>query len=119
MRIDRDVPIFRQPQRRTGMVEVPMREYDRFRSRARTKARFGRFNDLPRPPGKSGIHQHPRAARPPDEIDIHETDGQPADVGRYASNRGHVGTKKVTTVTWLQSFQGGQKAAALLPFVTL
>src|SRR4051794_12310453 len=92
MRVNRDIPIIGQRKGRTGMVEMSVGEDDRLGWNAGAEAGFRRFDDLLAPSGQAGIDEDPCASRSSHEKDVYETDRHPADVGRYASDRGHGGT---------------------------
>src|SRR5207248_6449775 len=89
MRVNGDVPLQSERQHSTRMIEMSMGQHDRLRPRARAEARLSGVEDLVRPTGKPRVHQYPRPARSADEIDVHETDRQPADIRCYAGDDSH------------------------------
>ena len=73
------------------MIPMPVREQDRFGPRPGAKPRLGRFENLVGPAGETGIHQDPSATRPSEEINVNETDRQPADIRCDARDDSHFG----------------------------
>src|SRR2546423_6595299 len=101
MSVNRDVPVLRQGKRGPGVIEMAMRQNNRFRSGARAEPRFGRYDDLVRPARQPRVHQHPWTARPPNKIDVHETDREPADIRRDASDGSHGDEDDVTSLQFV------------------
>src|SRR5436305_462838 len=103
MGVDRHIPLHSEWQHRTSVVEMSVSQHDRLRSRTRAEARLSRFENLVRATRQSGVHQYPRPAGPADEIDIHETDRQPADIRCYAGDDSHCsgdGARLRCNLTW-------------------
>ena len=67
MREDRNVPVFCQLRRRTGVIEMSMRQINRFRPCAAAEAPFGRLDNLRGPPRQTGIDKGPGTAVMPNE----------------------------------------------------
>jgi hypothetical protein len=67
MRVNRDVPVFRQLKRGAGVIEMAMRQDDRFRRSARAKAGFGGFKNLVRSAWKSRVDEGPWPTRAADK----------------------------------------------------
>lgn len=71
------------------MIEMSMRQDDCRWRNAATESCLRGVNDRSRAAWKSRIDQHPQPARATDEIDIYETDRQPADIGSNARDESH------------------------------